>query len=218
MIPRDVRLQVEAVERELDEHRKWRDTIAHKRREFLLQGTDDARQAILEIDHGVRAAEGHTVGLPNGFAGRSGLLRTSQQIVHLEERLAALLAELPSREQREAAQREATALADRINTEHAELGSRAGEVCRAIDETARLALAYTESLWTLFVENTTLDRFCADADIERPSTPRHQAPNVAAASSLASLLMAHFCGGRPAAVPSDLVNFFQRTITGPVND
>ncbi len=47
---------------------------------------------------------------------------------------------------------------------------------------------------------------CADAAVERPDTPRREAPRVAGSGALSALLAGHFvAGGQPEAVDSMLV-------------
>jgi hypothetical protein len=205
MTPRQVREEIEKIDRQLAQLQPWEETLSAARRRYVLAGDDDARWALSVIDNGPRGE-----GRPSdpdlaGFnEGLPGLRSTRQLIAELQERRPLLVHQLPS--DAETAERTVGAekLANDIRARAEHLATVTASAHATLNEAARLALVVVEEARQLWEDNAALDKLTAAADVARPETPRADGPKFRIATPLALLLRDHFIDARPGAVDANL--------------
>jgi hypothetical protein len=207
MTPRELRQQIDATDRRLKELRGWENQLVSMRRRYLVDDSDTARWALAIIDEGL----GPGAGRPNDpelaplDGGKPGLRATRETIAGLAERRALLEHQRPSSVDTAKTAEAARVSADAIVERTTQFDAQTRRLRIALDDLARLALAVATETRQLWEENVGLDALCADGDIARPETPRHDAAAIPAANPTGALLMHHFLGGSPDYVDQDLV-------------
>ena len=203
MTPRDVKVELEAIDRRLKELEPWDQRLTAARNRYVLQ---DRRDVVALIEDGLRPGNGR----PDDpdlepFDRRwPGLRETQRTIANLHERRGLLEHQLPSDVKVSATKSDAQTQADTIAQHAQQLDEQTATFRTAVGDLAQLALDVAQGARSLWEENVALDTFCADADLARPDTPRREASRVAVAGPLGQLLAYYFIGGQPCAVDSDL--------------
>lgn len=211
MTPRQVREAIGMIDGQLGRLIPWHASLEQTRQRYLLEAGDGSSNVLALLEDGMRqgggrppdpALAGFDVGLP-------GLRVLRSEIAMLRERRQLLDSQLPSKAATAAARREATAQAAQVETLAHDLDARTTGVLAQLSAAAQDALALTEDTRRMWEANVRLDRFCADEAIDRPDTPHRDAPRVEAATALASLLFAHFSGGKPYPVDESIFRLLQ---------
>lgn len=218
MTPRQIRERVTSIDRRLEKLAEWEQKLVKARARYLLEATDSSRWILNVIDHGVSGGEG-TPADPelDGFErGLSGLRDTRESMARLAEERALLAEQLPSTAETDAKVREANAQASDIRSSHDTLAERVISLERALADIGKLALDVAVETHRLSDANGALDRFTRDADIDRPATPRVEAPQIAMAAPLGLILSRHYRGGSPYAIEPHVANQLRATLREPL--
>jgi hypothetical protein len=204
MTPRQLRKQIEAIDRELGELRPWEKKLTAMRKVYVLS---NERDVVNIIENGLRGGQGRPAysDLDPFDDGWPGLNETRQVITNLKERRALLVEQQPTKAETAERISEADSMAADIRKRARALTAPTDAAHAAVNEAARLCLAVAEETWRLFEANAALDKLTADADIARPETPRPEAPTFPLAASASVLLGAFFRGGEPGRVDPHLV-------------
>lgn len=197
MTARQIRERITAVDRRLEELTAWEQKLVKARARYLVDPPDQARWVLSVIDHGVSGGEGTPTDPDlDGFErGLPGLRDTRETIARLNEERVLLAEQLPTKAVTDATMREADAQASDIRSSHDALAQRVVGLERALADLAALALDVAIDTHRLSEANSALDKLTKDGDIDRPITPRVEAPRVAVAMPLASIVGRHFRGG-----------------------
>jgi hypothetical protein len=135
MTPREVRQPIESIDRELARLEPWLDRTNEERRGYVLDDSQRGREAVFEIDHGVRFDAGQATSITELADGRhQGRIGTETAIGQLRDRWAVLLRLRPTNEQVAAAIRSAEAQVATVRQLGADVDQRTCRIRAAVRE------------------------------------------------------------------------------------